>query len=331
MQPKTKSYVFESDLGSLISAFLEEKHRLGCKYNGIDAYLKSFDRFLIGKECETSLKKETVLEWVAPKKHQKAATIEHNIHIMQRLADYLNRNGFPAYRVPSAMIPRKTHDFTPYVFTYNEISRILAVVDGFQYNSTSPKRHLVYPLLYRVLCFCGLRISEALNLKVGEIDFENGYFLLKNTKTYLDRIIPLDDNLRQRFLQYKEQMGFTRKDEYFFPSPDGLRYSLATMETTFRDILYKAGIPYRGRGKGPRLHDLRHTFCVHSLQKLTAHGEDPYAVLPILMTYLGHRSIQATSRYIHLSAESYPALLKRSESLFGDLIPLEDNLNEKNN
>ena len=125
-------------------------------------------------------------------------------------------------------------------------------------------------------------------------------------------------------MAYSEQMGFLRKDEYFFPSPDGSRYSLATMDTTFRDILFRAGILYRGKGKGPRLHDLRHTFCVHSLQKLTAHGEDPYAVLPLLMTYMGHRTVQATSQYIHLSAESFPAILKQSEALFGNLIPLED-------
>lgn len=324
MQPKTRSIIFESDIALLLSAFLEEKHRLGCKYNGIDVYLKSFDRFLLDKDCKNSLSKEVMLEWVKPKPHQKATTIEHNIHIMQRLADFLNRNNFSAYRVPSELIPRKTHDFTPYIFTYNEISSILSVVDGFRYSKSSPKRHIVYPLLFRVLCFCGLRISEALNLKVKDIDFENGLFLLKNTKTCQDRIIPLDDNLQARFAAYKTQMGFVLGEEYFFPAPDGSRYSVATMDTTFRDILYKAGIPYHGKGKGPRLHDLRHTFCVHSLQKLTANGQDPYAVLPILMTYLGHRSINATSRYVHLSAESYPAVLKRSEALFGNLIPLED-------
>ena len=276
----------------------------------------------------STLLKEYMLEWIAPKAHQKSATIEHRIYIMQRLADFLNRNGFSAYRIPSELIPRKVHDFVPYIFTYDEIARILAVVDGFRFNKCSPKRHIVYPLLFRVLCFCGLRISEALNLTVGDVHFEDGFFLLRNTKTSLDRLIPLDDNLRVRFTAYSEQMGFLRKDEYFFPSPDGSRYSLATMDTTFRDILFRAGIPYRGKGKGPRLHDLRHTFCVHSLQKLTAHGEDPYAVLPLLMTYMGHRTVQATSQYIHLSAESFPAILKQSEALFGNLIPLEDNSNE---
>lgn len=321
MQSEQKPLNFKSDLAGLLTAFFEEKYRLGCKYTSIDVYIKSFDRFLVGRDCKESLSKETILEWIEPKPHQKQATLEHNIHIMQRLADFLNRNGFPTYRVPNEMIPRKTHNFTPYIFTYDEIARIITVFDGIQYNKVSPRRYLVYPLLIRVLCFCGLRISEALNLKVADIDFDDGSFLLKNTKTYTDRIIPLDENLKNRFRVYKDRLGLLSGEEYFFPAPDGSRYSVITIEKTFRDALHDAGIPYRGRSKGPRLHDLRHTFSVHSLQKLTKDGRDPYAALPVLMTYLGHKSIGATSRYIHLSAESYPALVKQTEDLFGDLIP----------
>ena len=162
MQSPPKTAVFESDLAPLLSAFVAEKQRFGFKYNSIEAYLKSFDTFLLGKDCKNSLSKELMLEWIAPKAHQKSATIEHRIYIMQRLADFLNRNGFSAYRIPSELIPRKVHDFVPYIFTYDEIARILAVVDGFRFNKCSPKRHIVYPLLFRVLCFCGLRISEAL-------------------------------------------------------------------------------------------------------------------------------------------------------------------------
>lgn len=324
MQPKPRILEFKSDLAPMLTAFFEEKHRLGCKYTGIDAYLKSFDRFLLDKDCKKSLSKEIIIEWVKPKSHQKATTVEHNIHIMQRLADFLNRNNFPTYRAPNELIPKKAHDFTPYIFTYDEISRIISVFDSFKYNKVSPKRHIVYPLLIRVLCFCGLRISEALNLKVKDIDFQNGWFVLSNTKTYQDRVIPLDDNLKERFHRYKSQMNFLTDEDYFFTAPDGFRYCVATIDTTFRNVLYEAGIPYLGKGKGPRLHDLRHTFCVHSLQKLTKQGQAPYAVLPILMTYLGHKSVSATSRYIHLSAESYPALLKQTEALFGNLIPSED-------
>ncbi len=134
----------------------------------------------------------------------------------------------------------------------------------------------------------------------------------------------------ERFCAHKDNMAFKSDEDYFFPAPDGSRYSVVTIESTFRNAMRDAGIPYRGRGKGPRLHDLRHTFCVHSLQKLIKSGMNPYAALPVLMTYLGHKSINATSRYIHLSAESYPALLKQTESLFGYLMPVEDH-NEQGN
>lgn len=324
MQPKSKELIFNSELAPWLYAFFDEKHRLGYKYKGIDTYLMSFDKFLLNKNCKNSLSKDLVMQWVERKPHQKAETVRCNIRTMRVLADFLNRNGIPAYRVPQDSIPRRTHDFTPYIFTYDEIARIIAFFDGFRYNKISPRRHFVYPMLIRVLCFCGLRASEALNLKVKDVDFEKGYFLLRDTKNCQDRIIPLDENLRERFDVYKNHMNFTTGDEYFFPAPDGFIYGIDTIEKTFRDAMFAASIPYRGRGKGPRLHDLRHTFAVHSLQKLTQGGKPSQAALPVLMTYLGHKSVDATSRYIHLSAESYPALIKQTEAVFSSLIPLED-------
>lgn len=145
MQSPPKTAVFESDLAPLLSAFVAEKQRFGFKYNSIEAYLKSFDTFLLGRDCKNSLSKELMLEWIAPKAHQKSATIEHRIYIMQRLADFLNRNGFSAYRIPSELIPRKVHDFVPYIFTYDEIARILAVVVGF--GSTSAARSAISSIL----------------------------------------------------------------------------------------------------------------------------------------------------------------------------------------
>ena len=79
MQSPPKPYVFESDLALLLSEFVAEKQRLGFKYNSVEAYLKSFDTFLLKKDCKSSLSKELMLEWIAPKAHQKSTTIEHRI------------------------------------------------------------------------------------------------------------------------------------------------------------------------------------------------------------------------------------------------------------
>jgi len=180
--------------------------------------------------CKNSLSKEIVLQWVERKPDQKAEMARCNIRTMRVLADFLNRNGIPAYRVPQDSSPRKTYNFAPYLFTYDEIERLIAFFDGFRYNKISPKRHLVYPLLIRVLCFCGLRASEALNLKVKDVDFEKGFFILRDTKNCQDHIIPLDGSLRGRFNAYKDQMGFKTGNEYFFPAPDGFIYSIPSID-----------------------------------------------------------------------------------------------------
>lgn len=85
----------------------------------------------------------------------------------------------------------------------------------------------------------------------------------------------------------------------------------------FREILWFAGIPHQGRGKGPRVHDLRHTFAVHCLNKWVDEGRDIYTVLPILSNYLGHSSISATSHYLRLTPVQFPQIVSIMEEQSG--------------
>lgn len=95
------------------------------------------------------------------------------------------------------------------------------------------------------------------------------------------------------------------KSIYFFPAPDGGFYDTSTIYDIFRKCLFDAGIPHRGRGKGPRLHDLRHSFAVHILNKWSSEGKDIYTCLPILRTALGHDRITTTEKYLRLVPEAY--------------------------
>lgn len=83
----------------------------------------------------------------------------------------------------------------------------------------------------------------------------------------------------------------------------------------------RSGIPHAGRGKGPRLHDLRHNFAVHALLRWCQEGANLDAKLPVLATYLGHRSLAGTQCYLHLIAELFPEITARTNAAFGDVIP----------
>ena len=94
-----------------------------------------------------------------------------------------------------------------------------------------------------------------------------------------------------------------------------------TIYGKFSVYLKVVGISHGGKGQGPRLHDLRHTFAVHVLQKWVTGGNDLTAMLPMLSTYMGHKSVSATSRYLRLTAEVYTELLSTIEEKCAFVIP----------
>jgi integrase/recombinase XerD len=109
--------------------------------------------------------------------------------------------------------------------------------------------------------------------------------------------------------------------DYFFVSANGSVVKSDAVYRNFRKILKSAGINFLGEHRGPRVHDLRHTFSVHSLATMAESGMDMYCSLPILSTYLGHQSLQATNSYVRLTAEIYPKLLKDVDTFCLNVFP----------
>ena len=106
-----------------------------------------------------------------------------------------------------------------------------------------------------------------------------------------------------------------------FPSPKSDYIQPVTVYERFREILFQAGIPHRGREKGPCLHSLRHTFAVHSLRKMESDGVDLYCALPVLSTYMGHENIYATERYLRMTAQVHPEIINQLQTAYGDIVP----------
>ena len=179
------------------------------------------------------------------------------------------------------------------------------------------------PLLFRLLYGCGLRISEALNLRFQDVDLHTGVLTIINGKFNKDRLVPLSPENIHRCCDYvKEVHLFSDRNDYFFPAPNGRAVTKGNVYKNFRRFLWQARISHGGWGKGPRLHDIRHTFAVHCLRQWVLQGKDLAAYLPILKTYLGHDSFSDTSHYLRLTAELYPDITAKVEHAFGHVIPL---------
>lgn len=96
----------------------------------------------------------------------------------------------------------------------------------------------------------------------------------------------------------------------------------------FRELLFACNIPHTGNG--PRVHDFRHTFAVHTLEKQLSDGYDPMVIVPRLAAYLGHKSYRETCWYIHLTVASFPELSQKLDRAFVGIIPVGGETDEEN-
>lgn len=151
---------------------------------------------------------------------------------------------------------------------------------------------------------CGLRVSEALCLKCEHVDLDNGILIIMNGKNNVSRLVPVSESLRWYLTMYDSKVE-RAENPYFFPALRNERYSPTTILNQFRRLQEKVGIPRLRNGQYPRIHDLRHTFSVHALEQMIHRGMDPYTSLPILSTYLGHKGIESTEKYLRLTKQYF--------------------------
>jgi len=169
---------------------------------------------------------------------------------------------------------------------------------------------------------CGLRVTEARLLKVGEVDLLNGVLNIQHSKKDNSRLVPMSDKLMKWAREYCSKVhAFASPQDYFFPGLCGRPMTITNVYHNFRRFLWRAGISHGGRGKGPRIHDFRHSYAVHCLKKWSEQGKDLTAFLPMLRTYMGHDSFQDTAYYLRLTADVFPNIALKLEGMFAWIIP----------
>lgn len=150
----------------------------------------------------------------------------------------------------------------------------------------------------------------------------NYYSIIQGGK---DRLVPVHNSVIEYLRSYSAQLPDER--EWFFPSACG-HYSIKTIYDNFRELLFACNIPHTGNG--PRVHDFRHTFAVHTLEKQLSDGYDPMVIVPRLAAYLGHKSYRETCWYIHLTVASFPELSQKLDRAFVGIIPVGGETDEEN-
>jgi integrase len=311
-------------LAGAITALVAEKRAVGYKYDAEERVLARFEAFCReGSPGLDTVTKASAETWITAARDRgvRPATLQGLAAPVRELARWLGRRGTAAYVLPARTLPRPAR-YVPHIYTDRELADLFAATDRCRYSAGVPFRHLVMPVLFRTVYACGLRVSEARLLRPGDVDITTGVLQIRDAKGGKDRQVPVSGPLRHRLACYRAHMAGQPGWEWFFPGATaGRPLTLVNVYHNFRRFLWQARISHGGRGHGPRVHDLRHTFAVNNLRSWFAAGEDVGALLPVLQAYLGHSSIGDTAYYLRLTAESYPQIAARVQREYGGIVP----------
>jgi site-specific recombinase XerD len=161
----------------------------------------------------------------------------------------------------------------PKSFSREEIMNILNQI-------TNRKHYTMIALMYS----SGLRVSEVINLRVMDVDFESLCLYVRSGKGKKDRVTVFSSKLKDSLMLYCANKN---QEDWLFLSGNRSRYHVRTLQLAFEKAALKARLSKKGS-----CHTLRHSFATHLL-------EDGVDLLTI-KKLLGHKSLQTTLRYVHV-------------------------------
>lgn len=322
---------FSSPIAVCIEKFIAQQRAVGFIYNTQAKNLRSFDRFVATQNCPpNTLAKEIVNAWIDSRPNEKINTQRKRANLIKLLGQFMLKIGCEAYIPPITVTRAIPPNYIPHIYTDDELARFFTAADNLPRNNQSC-RSLAAPVFFRILYGCGLRESEARKLRLCDVDLKNGVLAIKDSKLGKSRTIPMSPSLTERCRDYSEQIHkFSGKDDYFFSPKAGGMYSRGAFLRMFMESLYRAGIPYGGKGAGPRMHDFRHTFAVHCLRNWAKEGVDMTTAFPYLSVYMGHCDLRSSQYYLRLTSELFPHITETLENELGGIIPGRSGSHENN-
>ena len=209
----------------------------------------------------------------------------------------------------------------PYIYQEEEIQNLLRGCNALEPDGCLGP--LAFYTLFGLIASCGLRVSEATCLLKIDVDLQAGVVTIRSKFNKI-RTIPVDKTTLFALQEYAATRETYCKKKGNDPSPsffittEAVPINVWTAEWAFNEIALKCGVRTISR-RGPRIHDLRHTFVVRTLESWYRQGKDVEALLPILSTYVGHANPGSTFWYITITPELMALASDRMDRYMGGL------------
>jgi integrase len=309
-------------LAALVERYLVERRRLGFELRSPAYALRSFARHVQAAGHRGPLTVEIMSEWARCDSH--GSTDPHTwARRLKRLRSFARwlQQFEPRTEVPDdAIFGRLTERQAPHIYSEREIVDLLAAA-----RRLGPKpglRGMVFETLFGLIAATGLRISEAVSLRNGDVDLKQGLLTIRRTKFTKSRQVPMHLSTVEALRQYRwmrDLSGVSQdEDSPFFIGTRGSRLGQAltrrSAELVFRALRKQLAWSNRGAHHAPRIHDLRHAFVVRRILLWQAQGVDVDQAMLSLSTYVGHGMVTNTYWYLSAVPELMAVAARRFES-----------------
>jgi integrase len=296
-------------LSQRLDDYLAIRRSLGFDLSFEERMLRVFTRFA-DREGADYLTVDLFLRWKTMFGTANNNTWARRLGMVRAFAAWLKGYDERTEVPPQGLIAGKWHRSRPYIYSDNEVATIVA--QAAKLPSRYGLRGWTCSTLFGLIAVTGLRINEALKLDDDDVDLDAGVVTVKSGKNGKARYVPIAPCTVERLAVYRNErtrlLGNTAGA--FFRSDDGRRLTDCCARYNFAVVSQNMELREVQRfcrhGRGPRIHDLRHTFAVRTIMRWYRKGLDPDREMIKLTTYLGHSKPDHTYWYI----EAIPELLQ---------------------
>jgi len=309
-----------------IQEYLTLRRSLGFKMNDAGRSLTQFATFMERRRA-SYITQTLALRWAQIPQHAQPSHWASRLCHVRQFARYRSASD-PRTQIPApGLLPFKPKRARPYLYTDEEIEQLLHATLHMPLPTHCPDRRAcallpwVYYSLFGLLSVSGLRLGEARNLKLEDVDLKARVLTVRGGKWGKDRWIPLHSSTCQVLTHYleKRQRHWAGRpvSQYFFVSSWGNRLDFGAIHRAFYAASRRIGLRGARDSHGPRLHDLRHRFATTTLVNWYRSKEDPERRLPLLSAFLGHVHVADTQWYLSGSPELMREAMRRLEHRWG--------------
>ncbi len=304
---------------TMVEAYLNHRRQAGFALEIEGAQLIRFARFAEQEGHRGTLTVKLAVQWATASRHPKPLTAARRIEVLRPFARYCQQFD-PTIEIPPRGLFGAAHRrLTPHIFTDAEISALLAACTHL--HPPGSRRGASCATIFGLIAATGLRISEATALARSDVDLKRGLLHIQHAKFGKSRWLPLHPTttrVLQRYVQRRNCDPLAAGTAAFFVFDYGRSASTRSLEYAFQ--LLRRRLKWRARGghPAPRIHDLRHSFVCHRLERWYAEGLDIDRHILALSTFLGHAKVTDTYWYVTATPELLAMAAQRFERPGGE-------------